>query len=104
MQAEARKIRIVADAEAVAVEAARRLIARLRASKHPSVCLTGGSSPRRLYELLGSEPWRCDIDWQATDWFMGDERFVPSDNPLNNMAMARKIRLDRLAPAETVHG
>ena len=36
-------------------------------------------------------------------WFIGDERFVPTDNPLNNMAMARKTFLDQCAPPSNVH-
>jgi 6-phosphogluconolactonase len=36
-------------------------------------------------------------------WFIGDERFVPADDPLNNMGMARQIFLDRWAPASNIH-
>ncbi len=36
-------------------------------------------------------------------WFIGDERFVPAGDPLNNMGMARSIFLDRLAPAANIH-
>ena len=36
-------------------------------------------------------------------WFIGDERFVPADDPLNNMGMARTIFLDRCAPAANIH-
>ena len=36
-------------------------------------------------------------------WFIGDERFVPATDPLNNMAMARAIFLDRCAPAANIH-
>jgi 6-phosphogluconolactonase len=36
-------------------------------------------------------------------WFIGDERFVPTDDERNNMAMARRACLDRLAPADHIH-
>jgi 6-phosphogluconolactonase len=36
-------------------------------------------------------------------WFIGDERFVPANDPLNNMGMARLAFLDRCAPAANVH-
>jgi 6-phosphogluconolactonase len=36
-------------------------------------------------------------------WFIGDERFVPSDDPLYNMGMARRTFLDLCAPAANVH-
>jgi 6-phosphogluconolactonase len=36
-------------------------------------------------------------------WFIGDERFVPASDPLNNMGMARTVFLDRCAPAANIH-
>src|SRR3954464_7803119 len=68
-----------------------------------AICLTGGSSPKRLYQLLGSEAWREKIPWERVHWFIGDERFVPESDPLNNMAVARATFLDRNAPSGHVH-
>src|SRR5262249_18763266 len=34
---------------------------------------------------------------------VGEEGFVPPDSPLNNMATARKIFLDRFAPSSHIH-
>jgi 6-phosphogluconolactonase len=94
----------VADPEALAIAAAERLTARLDADKgRIAVCLTGGSSPKQLYELIATNTWSKRIPWDRVHWFIGDERFVPSDHPLNNMRMARDIFLDRLAPADHVH-
>jgi 6-phosphogluconolactonase len=36
-------------------------------------------------------------------WFIGDDRFVPAGDPLSNMAAARRLFLDRLAPAGNIH-
>ena len=36
-------------------------------------------------------------------WFIGDERLVRADDPLNNMATARRIFLDRFAPTANIH-
>ena len=94
----------VADPAAMASAAAERVIARV--SKNPgrvAICLTGGSSPRQLYQLLASEAWRSKIPWQRVHWFIGDERFVPADDPLNNMSRARAIFLDQCAPASNIH-
>lgn len=94
----------VPDAAAVAQAAAERLIARLEAnSERLAVCLTGGSSPERLYRLLASEPYRNRIPWRRVHWFMGDERFVPPEDFRSNMAMARRLFLDTCAPPENVH-
>jgi 6-phosphogluconolactonase len=98
-----RELLIVDDATALAREAAKRVIARIGESMRPAVCLTGGSSPRRLYEMLGSEPLRGQIPWDRVHWFIGDDRFVSSDDPLSNIGMARKIFLDHLAPGGNVH-
>jgi 6-phosphogluconolactonase len=84
------KLIVEADAEALAQAAAERLMARI--ADNPgriAICLTGGSSPKRLYQLLGSDAWREKIPWQRVHWFIGDERFVPESDPLNNMAVAR---------------
>jgi 6-phosphogluconolactonase len=104
MTADQPKLIVEADAEALARAAAERVMARIAANPGRSaICLTGGSSPKKLYELLGSEAWRGRIPWDRVHWFIGDERFVPASDPLNNMAVARATFLDRNAPAEHIH-
>jgi 6-phosphogluconolactonase len=99
-----REIITVADADALAKAAAERLMARIAAnSGRVAICLTGGSSPKALYELLATQAYRDKIPWDRIHWFIGDERFVPVSDPRNNMAMARKIFLDALAPASHIH-
>jgi 6-phosphogluconolactonase len=103
MKSERRIIR-VPDAATLAQTAAERLIARLKANNgRAAVCLTGGSSPERLYRLLASEPYRSRIPWRRVHWFMGDERFVPPEDLRNNMTLARRLFLDVCAPPENVH-
>jgi 6-phosphogluconolactonase len=95
---------VVADPTALAEAAAERVLARIAANRaRAAVCLTGGSSPKQLYELLAREAYRGRIPWERVHWFIGDERFVPANDPLNNMAMARGIFLDRIAPAANIH-
>ena len=103
MSREFRKIE-VANPEALAIAAAQRLMARLDANKgRIAVCLTGGSSPKQLYQLLATDFWSKRIPWDRVHWLIGDERFVPNDHPWNNMRMARETFLDRLASANHVH-
>lgn len=98
------KLVVVADPAALAIAAVERVLARIAANDgRIAVCLTGGSSPKKLYELLATENYREKIPWQRLHWFIGDERFVPPDSPLNNMATARKIFLDRFAPSSHIH-
>jgi 6-phosphogluconolactonase len=99
-----RQVIVVPDAAALAKSAADRLLARIAAnSGRVAICLTGGSSPKQLYQLLATEPYRNRVPWQRVHWFIGDERFVPADDPHNNMAVARRIFLDRCAPAANIH-
>lgn len=95
---------VVANADELAQKAAERAMARIDANPgRIAICLAGGSSPKRLYETLGSEPCRGKIPWERVHWFIGDERFVPERDPLNNMAAARAIFLDRHAPTANIH-
>ncbi len=99
-----RHVITVADPAALAKAAADRIMARIEANPgRAAICLTGGSSPRQLYQLLASDAYRGRIPWDHIHWFIGDERFVPATDPLNNMAMARRIFLDACAPADNIH-
>src|SRR5262245_16025999 len=104
MAAGQRRIIAVDDADALARTAAERLLARLSAnSGRIAICLTGGSGPKKLYELLATDGCRGKIPWARVHRFIGDERFVPPGSPLNNMAAARRIFLDACAPAKNIH-
>ncbi|MCA1456519.1 6-phosphogluconolactonase [Bradyrhizobium sp. BRP22] len=99
-----RQIITVADPAALAQAAAERVLARIAAnSGRIAICLTGGSSPKALYQLLATEAYHNRIPWDRVHWFIGDERFVPIEDPRNNMAMARGAFLDRYAPASNIH-
>ena len=98
------QIIVVADADALAPTAARRLIDRIRHNNRAAVCLTGGSSPLGLYRLLAGDPWRSEVPWERVHWFMGDDRFVPERDPLSNMGAAKHAFLDRVSvPRQNIH-
>ena len=103
-QSRKRHVIEVSDSAALAKAAADRVLARISANHgRVAICLSGGSSPKQLYQLLATETYRSQIPWERVHWFIGDERFVPADDPLNNMGMARRIFLDRCAPAANIH-
>lgn len=58
--------------------------------------LSGGTTPECLYSLLAKPPYRDQILWNKTFVFWGDERFVPSNNKLNNANMAKALLLDHI--------
>ena len=61
------------------------------------VSLSGGSTPKRLYELLALR----DLPWDKIHWFWGDERNVPGNHADSNARMVREALLDRVAVPET---
>lgn len=68
-----------------------------------SLALAGGNTPRRLYQLLAG-PLRDEVVWSGVEFFWGDERPVPPDDPESNYRMARETLLDPLQiPEEHRH-
>lgn len=61
-----------------------------------SLVLAGGSSPKKLFELLATEEYKSRINWQKIWFFFGDERYVPFTNADNNGLMAKKTLFDPL--------
>ncbi|MDQ2792674.1 MAG: 6-phosphogluconolactonase [Bacteroidota bacterium] len=61
-----------------------------------AVVLSGGSSPKKLYELLASPAYRDQLDWPNVTFFFGDERNVPRTDPQSNYLMAKTALLNPL--------
>src|SRR5476651_2232864 len=53
-----------------------------------SVSLSGGSSPKKLYELLATT-YKDQLEWSKVDFFFGDERNVPQTDKDSNYLMAK---------------
>jgi 6-phosphogluconolactonase len=62
----------------------------IKVSGRFTIALSGGSSPKRLYELLASDNYRHHIDWTKVYFFFSDERYVPADHSNSNFLMAKK--------------
>ena len=58
------------------------------------IALAGGETPRAAYGRLGRE----HLPWERVDVLLGDERFVPADDPSSNARMLRETLLAQ-APA-----
>ncbi len=98
---------VLSDLAAVVREAARRWvdIARQAVAERDMfrIALSGGSTPRPLYELMASEPWRGQAPWAKTYVFWGDERRVPPSHPDSNYRMAYESLLRHVpVPADHV--
>ncbi|HTZ38463.1 MAG TPA: 6-phosphogluconolactonase, partial [Stellaceae bacterium] len=70
-----------------------------------AIALSGGSTPKRLYQLLAASPLREAMPWERVHLFWGDDRFVPWDDPNSNYGMAREAMIAHVPiPPENVHG
>lgn len=68
------------------------------------VALSGGSTPKLLYELLATPQFANQVEWQRVRVVWGDERCVPPDDPASNYRMAREALLDRVPiPPANIH-
>jgi len=69
-----------------------------------TIALSGGSTPKILYGLLGTEPYRDQINWASVEIFWSDERCVPPDSADSNYALAQEVLLSKIPiPANQVH-
>ena len=102
------EVRVFADAEELGRAAAREFV---HLAQHAvatrgrfTVALAGGSTPRRVYELLAEPEHREAVDWGRVEFFWGDERAVAAEHPDSNYGMAAAALLFKLAlPPERIH-
>jgi 6-phosphogluconolactonase len=92
----------------VALAAAERFVQHAQKSitdhKLFSVALSGGNTPRRMYELLATDPFKARVEWSVVHIFFGDERLVAPDHPDSNYRLAREALLSRVPiPQDRVH-
>ena len=99
--------------QALAKEAAQRFLNLARASINKqgyfTVALSGGSTPKQMYELLSEPPFKDAVNWSKVYIFFGDERFLDPDNTESNYFMAKEtlfskvpIPSDNIFPFRTI--
>jgi 6-phosphogluconolactonase len=89
--------------QALATEIARAATDAVAARGRFTIALSGGSTPRRLYQLLAAE-YRDRMPWHSVHVFFGDERCVPPTHVESNYGMARFELLSRVPiPPDHVH-
>jgi 6-phosphogluconolactonase len=101
-------LRVLPDPAGIAHEAAERIVAAaevaVELNHRFTIALSGGSTPRLLYELLASPAFRARIEWTKVEVFFGDERCVPPDHPESNYRMARQTLLAKVPiPGDNVY-
>lgn len=103
-----RELVVCPDAGSVACDGARRFAgdaaAAIQERGRFAVALSGGSTPKRLFELLAQDPYLEEVDWQNVHFFWSDERYVPPTDPASNYRMAAIALLSSLElPAVNIH-
>lgn len=61
-----------------------------------TIALSGGSTPRNIYKLLGSVEYLSRIPWEKVYLFWGDERCVPPTNPDSNFKMVNESLISKV--------
>ncbi|MCH8298104.1 MAG: 6-phosphogluconolactonase [Chloroflexi bacterium] len=69
-----------------------------------TIALSGGNTPRRLYEVLASPPYSEAMEWDRWQVFWSDDRCVTPDHQDSNYRMAKEELLDHVPiPDTNVH-
>ena len=102
------ELHVYKDGEALSVAAAKwiadRITDTLKTKDRFTIALSGGSTPKRLHELLAQAPYKETLAWSKLHVFWGDERAVPFDDSRNNAKMAYDTLLDFVpVPASQIH-
>lgn len=109
----AREVRVVSEKQALFRAAAEGFVSaadsavKARGAFH--VALSGGSTPKGLFELLASDAaLRERVPWQKVRFYWSDERHCPPDHPDSNFRMAQLALLSKVPVAEAnvhrIHG
>lgn len=68
------------------------------------VALSGGSTPKRLFQILAGPPYAQSLPWSQIHFFWCDERLVPPDHPESNFGQAFVHLISRInVPDENLH-
>jgi 6-phosphogluconolactonase len=90
--------------QAAAAEFVRQVNQAIQARGRFTIALSGGSTPKSLYALLATQPWRDQIAWNQVHLFWGDERHVSPSDSTSNFRMTQEQLLSYIPiPPGNVH-
>ena len=102
------QVQVLPDLEAISHKAAEMFVNTSRtciaSQGNFSVAVSGGSTPRKLYSLLGSAEYSPQVDWQRVHFFWVDERCVPKEHEESNFKTVFDRLLSKISiPDENIH-
>lgn len=96
--------RIFSGADAVVDSLAQDMQAYSLEGRPIHISLSGGSTPKRLFQHLASAPYADNIQWQNLHFWWGDERCVAPEDPESNFGEAQQLLFSHInIPAENIH-
>ncbi len=102
------QVQILPDLEAISHQAVRLFIKISKSSFAQKekfvVALSGGTTPRKFYCLIGSPPYREKVDWDRVHLFWVDERCVPKEDEASNFKLVFDALLSAVPiPKKNIH-
>lgn len=94
------------DSNALARKAAELLVDTIGvlAFERVTVALSGGSTPKVLYQILSGDEYKDKVAWDRVEIFFSDERVVPDDDANSNYKLAYDGLLSKVPiPENHVH-
>ena len=92
------ELKIYESPAALAEGVAAAVAETLAGSEAPSLVLSGGTTPRKIYAQLAATPHRERIRWSSLRIFWGDERCVGPEDAQSNFRMAQEALLRHVRP------
>lgn len=98
------EIKVFDDSRELLEFIAEQLLAYSLRSDPCHIALSGGSTPKALFQFIANNEIRDAIEWRNLHFWWGDERMVPADDEASNYGVAKRLLFDLTdIPAENLH-
>lgn len=88
----------------VALNIAQEVFLKMSHQGVKRIAISGGSTPKLLFEILSTAPFKNNIRWENIHLFWVDERCVSPDDAESNYGMVAKTLLRHIViPIENIH-
>lgn len=96
--------KIFPTAQAVVEQIAREFKRYSQLGKAVHISLSGGSTPKLLFQTLAKAPYSQEIQWQNLHFWWGDDRMVEPSDVESNYGEVQRLLFDHIViPAANIH-